>query len=171
VLYKQPHLYQCKEHITAKRGIVANQFLWLRSKAGPDKPKVGTTDVATVALRNALASSAWSARSVPQWETHGVDAGFEREISAETEHRIGRKAKGNILVPDEKRGSGKPASRSPVRRSQHEMHSRLPSSPIHSSRMGLLNVRFGSEADIRMGPSMSALPPIADMLSIEIDVC
>src|SRR5262245_32645241 len=32
---------------------------------------------------------------------HGVDVGFEREISAETERRIGRKAKGNILVPDQ----------------------------------------------------------------------
>jgi HK97 family phage major capsid protein len=32
---------------------------------------------------------------------HGVDAGFEREISAETERRIGRKAKGNVLIPDE----------------------------------------------------------------------
>ena len=29
-----------------------------------------------------------------------VDAGFEREISAETERRTGRKAKGDFIIPD-----------------------------------------------------------------------
>ena len=70
-----------------------------------------------------------------------------KPVSDKKTDPLSRHSLGKIKL--QKRGSGKPASRSPVSRSQHEMHSGLPSSPSHNSRMSLLNVRFGSLAEIR----------------------